>query len=322
MYEPPKSQTKPLVLAFMETTSEARRKNFIEEAWARTSAEERAAILTARASAHQSDTSSKQTAFNVSSEKPQPILLAAIRGQNLALVLQILNKTPDLIKETDHGGTTAIMLAAGLGDTTILQALLDRSSLELINARDSEGNTALMRTVLLNTKPCFNMLLTNGADPEIKNNHGWNALMQTAAWNHPGEMKALFARNVQLHETDDDGDTALLHAARRKSTAAALELIARMEVENPDNRSVLVGHLDAKNNNGMTALMKAAIVGDTQLAEVLLAKGVNIHERNNLGDTAHDLALQYQQNDVVDIIVAHVKVMACATEKRPSGPKL
>ncbi|MDK9706058.1 MAG: ankyrin repeat domain-containing protein [Desulforhopalus sp.] len=65
-------------------------------------------------------------------------------------------------------------------------------------------------------------------------------------------------------------------------------------------------NVNAKRDNGITALMGASLEGHTEIVEVLLAKGADVNAKNNIlgsGYTACDYASRKDHQDIVKLLV-------------------
>lgn len=65
-------------------------------------------------------------------------------------------------------------------------------------------------------------------------------------------------------------------------------------------------NVNAKRDNGITALMGASLEGHTEIVEVLLAKGADVNAKNNMlgsGFTACDYASRKDHQDIVKLLV-------------------
>ena len=137
----------------------------------------------------------------------------------------------------------------------VVEALEEGADLE---ARDSNGKTALMRAAFYGKVRVVNKLLQAGADPNARaaerhgdrpgREDGTTALMQVAdgvfIGNHDEVIRALVEGGADVNLHDSHGQTALMWACERTPLAAKtlLELGAKV---------------DLHDNHGETALMKA-----------------------------------------------------------------
>ena len=154
---------------------------------------------------------------------------------------------------TDGAGDTPLMIAADRYQPESVKALLDRGADP--NAVDRSGNSVLMRAAASKhsweeeRKPLIHLLLEKGADARHKNAHGVTALMLLALNANPA-MELLLDGPVDVDERDEEGNTALLYAAR---------FFARGSQR--DDGWALLGKgadVNAANHKGETALILAA----------------------------------------------------------------
>ena len=85
--------------------------------------------------------------------------------------------------------------------------------------------------------------------------------------------------SVDLNATDDDGMTALMHAAAHGHYKASGLLVGS------DDSTI-----NAQDSSGKTALMYAAGVGSNNIVKMLLKKGADPSVTDNHGQTAVDYA--------------------------------
>jgi ankyrin repeat protein len=145
-----------------------------------------------------------------------------------------------------------------------------------VNARDGEGNTALINAVRFGFDALADALLARRADPNLADRAtGWTPLM-FAAWGDAAALvQTLALRGAQLEARDHDALTALGIAAQNGKLKAARALIAAGAQVNGS----LAG-------GGYSPLMLATISGSDELVQALLAHGAQVNAANPGGVTA------------------------------------
>lgn len=121
-----------------------------------------------------------------------------------------------------------------------------------INARDALGRTAVARATLTGDVQKIQKLVRKGADVSIANNNGDFPLLIAARDNNVKVAQALSAG----HNFD----------------------INQLKKDNRDQQ--LSGH----ENRGMTALISASVLGNTEMVDFLVRNGANVNIRENVID--------------------------------------
>ncbi|MBI1214270.1 MAG: hypothetical protein GC185_00460 [Alphaproteobacteria bacterium] len=122
-------------------------------------------------------------------------------------------------------------------------------------------------------------------------------------------VKKLLAEGADVNAYDDYRDSTPLYTATDWSFPEAAQLLLEKGAD---------AHF-AKKGSGYTVLMKAAYIGDTQLVEALLAKGVDIEARDDDGRTALHKAASNGDGDMVKLLLKH-GADRNATDKRMNTP--
>lgn len=149
-----------------------------------------------------------------------------------------------------------LFLAATEGRIVTVETILDKGA--EVNAKNSKGRTALMLAALNSHKDTVEILLNKGADVNIKNNEGMTALMYAA-------KKGLSP--VPTVQT-------LLDKMMKKGNLPALKPTVSNEYK--DIVVILLNKgadVNAKNNNGWTALMFAEFENHTEIVNILKQAG-------------------------------------------------
>lgn len=191
---------------------------------------------------------------------------------------------------------------------------------EFLNYRNEIGRTALRVAAEQNRPACVNLLISYNADWSIPGNAKVTALHAACREGHEAVFFLLLqaaqkAGPSQLHDfldaRDDEGRTALSDAVQRDRVKFVKILLgdgARCEIANVRDESALhhasfagnevmvmhlleasskdPGFLDAKTNQGKTALMNAAEAGSASIIKLLLDKGADYTLICNNGFTA------------------------------------
>ncbi|KAG0033372.1 hypothetical protein BGZ81_008582 [Podila clonocystis] len=178
-------------------------------------------------------------------QKAQRLLAACSEG-NLDLVNRIASKfeSPEEMCETDPAsGYSPLMMAARHGHVEIAEVLIrlghDRAEI----SRDANNNNVLMITAEHGHQAVFELYANNFPRAiQLCNNKGWSPLTTAARFGAAGMVEILLHLGADLNHKDDDGSTALHHAA----AYGHLQTIALL-IEKGGSSTI-------KNNGGWTAL--------------------------------------------------------------------
>ena len=224
---------------------------------------------------------------------------------------------------------TALMLAAQNGKLQILNALLDRSSIEL-NRKDLEGNTALsLATIAGQSEIATSLLERQGIDINSQDRLGKTALILAATakgGRKESETKISIAEDLLGQGADssikdhEGGGTAILRAVDAGSEAMVkllLEHNADIKVRDDLNRGLLHSaaidgyegivrlllkeglDVNARDMNGKTPLHDASRDGNHTVAKVLLDSGADPAIEDKHGRTPWIIAWQYGNLNVM-----------------------
>eukprot|EP00457_Paulinella_chromatophora_P000409 gb/GEZN01000409.1/.p1 GENE.gb/GEZN01000409.1/~~gb/GEZN01000409.1/.p1 ORF type:complete len:1427 (-),score=209.47 gb/GEZN01000409.1/:191-4471(-) len=222
----------------------------------------------------------------------------------------------------DKEGKTALMEAVRRRNVTITRRILDHPALEL-NCKSTSGRTALHWAVVEKTNAedfellgrqedtphIIQLLLSQGADETIADNHGRTAI-DLARLMHvsilPFQDKMLFtaaaegsttalqkARQLMASKADvnwtnvRDGKTALIEAASRGQVSMAELLLSNG------------ADVNRQSSNGYTALHWATMKKHANMLRLLTRKGIDMSVKDAGGRTAMDLARLNQFHECI-----------------------
>jgi ankyrin repeat protein len=225
-----------------------------------------------------------------------PLRIAACHGDT-NLIQFLLSK----------GAAEDIFVAAGLGDTNRVEALL-RKSPELAQARDTDTWTPVHWAAYNNQEGALELLLRQGADVNSKmelSSHrfvggkspGDSALHLAIMENHKSVAEFLIAHSADVNSVGEDGDTPLHLAARENRQELAVLLISKGASPN------------ATNEAGFSPLAEAASRGHRQVADLLLSSGADI----NAGFALYNASAAGHQELVEDLLAKGADINAAYT---------
>ena len=157
-----------------------------------------------------------------------------------------------------------------------------------MNKINKKGDTALQIALQRSNNEVVAFLLAEGATINAVNNKGENLIEALLKGYNPrkkdGEadfdkkVTLLQKYKVSLEQPNVQGNTAL-HIAIQRGNRKLIEKVLPWV------------NINAKNKEGETALIKAAMVAkDTEVLEYLISKGADKTSTTELGETAYDLA--------------------------------
>ena len=183
-----------------------------------------------------------------------------------------------LVGRQEDGGQFALMHAAKLGHTAIVQALLQASA--NVNLLCNGGRSALMWAARNGHTSVVLALLQASANVHMRSNcqAGFTALMYAARNGHTAIVRMLLQASAYVDAQSILGHTALMCAAWYGHTATVQALLQAS------------ASVDLQRTTGKTALMVAAERGRTAIVRLLLAAGANITLLDIRGVSAETLA--------------------------------
>lgn len=160
----------------------------------------------------------------------------------------------------------ALIAAAGRGDAGAVKALLARGA--RVDARDSQGRTALLAATHGNHVEAARLLIAAGADVNAKDDIQDSAYLYAGAHGRTEILKMTLAAGADLKSVNRFGGTALIPACHYGHVETVKVLLAT---------TIDIDHV---NRLGWTALLEAVILGDggpahTEIVRLLLEAGAN-----------------------------------------------
>jgi ankyrin repeat protein len=120
-----------------------------------------------------------------------------------------------------------------------------------------------------------------------------NLLLRAAMEGRNGDMERLLEKGASINAKGEKGRTLLMIAASHSRNEAARLLI---------NKNGKKEYVNAADADGMTALIHAAICGNTNICISLLLKGASIMARDNNGMTALMHATENDRRATAEIL--------------------
>ncbi|MBR1602034.1 MAG: ankyrin repeat domain-containing protein [Synergistaceae bacterium] len=178
-----------------------------------------------------------------------------------------------------------------------------------VNAKDNDGNTALIWAARNNENPeVIAALIKAGADINAKNKNGNTALIWAARNNEKPEVIAtLIKAGANIDAKNKNGNTALIWAARNNKNPEVIATLIKADA-----------NIDAKNKNGNTALIWAARNNkNPEVIATLIKASADINTKDNtvwttLGNTLTYAVKYYIKNPdfIATSIATLIKVVA------------
>jgi ankyrin repeat protein len=187
------------------------------------------------------------------------LMMAASRGASQCVEALMDISDPEAV---DAVGMDALMRAAVEGSVECARQLATPSS---VARKSTDGLTALMFSASNGHHECIRFLLGAGANARARDKHGRAALMFAARFGCPQSMGLLLPVS-DVQATDHDGRCALMSACEGPGTGVFAERCIEMLLD--------AGLSENRDRWGKTALMIAARSGRWPAAQALLARGV------------------------------------------------
>ena len=125
-------------------------------------------------------------------------------------------------------------------DGTKVEELLQSSGSTLVNARDVNGDTALMVAVARRDDTWTGFLLANGADPNLANRRGDTPLIAAARIGYMQGAEWLLSKKARVDEANRMGETPLIVAVQARQAPLVKYLLGKGA--NPDKTDNAAGY--------------------------------------------------------------------------------
>jgi ankyrin repeat protein len=156
----------------------------------------------------------------------QAIAEAATAG-DVALVAELIEQTPDLVRCATSDGWTPLHLAVHAGHGPVAELLLAHGADVDTPAHNELHNTPMLWAVMAGQSEMVAFLLAHGADVNMANAAGATPLHKAAIHGDSELVRLLLAHGARTDVRNSGGQTPLMHALYHDHT----EIIALLEQE-------------------------------------------------------------------------------------------
>lgn len=172
--------------------------------------------------------------------------------------------------------------------------------------KDKNGYTALMRAIENGRDGLISKLLKKGADINARNNNGTSVIMIAIENGNTYLARKLLDQGADVSDMNEDGDTPIVFAAIAHQKLLDEKDVVEDMVDNyeaiPNELDIVKAkieaiesliyrlkdkgaNIDAQDNEGLSAIMRAVRDEDINLVKILLEHGADINATDSNGDT-------------------------------------
>ncbi len=227
---------------------------------------------------------------NAKESKRTALMLAAYLGHS-NIVDRLLEHSSIQVNQQDSDGSTALSLATVKGHYIVVESLLRKAEIN-VNLRDhSAGQSALILAAARDCCPIIELLLQKGGDPMLQDNQGGTPLHRAVDYHCISAIELMIKYEVDPKRCLDYDGRGLLHSASTTSW--------------PDTVRLLVNHglnPDDQDKYGLTPLHDASRTGNDNVTKALLELGANSSIKDEFKRTPRDVAWQYGHIEIINIL--------------------
>lgn len=149
----------------------------------------------------------------------------AVETGDLAVVQQLLGGSPDLLEARDDDGQTPLLRAAGGGQVAMLQYLLDQGA--NLHAITENGSTALNLAAYGGHTDAAEFLIGKGIDVNVTTPRGFTPLLHAVYAGQPATAEFLIAKGADMTAADMRYGGSAVHWACNRGDTEMLAMLAR-----------------------------------------------------------------------------------------------
>ncbi len=189
--------------------------------------------------------------------------------QEIRRIQAIIKNSPDLMNASVRG-SSPLLQAASKGQLVVARFLLEHGANVDQQTSDDQG-PALLIAASHGHKSMVELLLSKGANPNVKSRGGTTALHEAASKGFVSIVEVLLASKAEVDARNDKEETPL-HLTIAAGQDAVVEALLQHGAD-----------VNARRGNGDTPLHFAAGRSDAGLIALLLNRGADINARNESG---------------------------------------
>ncbi|KAF6215517.1 hypothetical protein GE061_010272 [Apolygus lucorum] len=184
-----------------------------------------------------------------------------------------------------------IFQACFVGDERAAALLIQKKC--NVNYQNYLGQTGLIVAAQQGHLNIVRLLLNNGADHEIVDAWGYNALMKAAACGHTAIFRLILRERKNLQCNTFMGIQTCLTEAATYGRTEIVKLCLEYDIKTIDVTAEI---------SGMTPLMLAVLGSHYNVVEILLENGANTSLRNSSSQTAKEIAVYLADQNIIKLI--------------------
>ncbi len=261
----------------------------------------------------------------------------AAKAGDLEKVKILLAGNDDLIEAKDRQGFTPLHIAITKDRREVVRYLIEKGA--DLNSKNSNGLRPLQTALDRGKNTIANLLIERGADINIRGFRNQTLLHQASRSGNNSLINSLLRKGADINVEDSSGHTPLDLAviSEKASTARILvdnggetgsllsddeecrTLLDRIITNNNELLTELIleylDDLDFVNQAGHSIIHRASALGNREMVNALIEKGVDLNKRSGKGKTPLDYAAKYGHKDVADYLKGKGAAVSASTEE-------
>mmetsp|Transcript_26656 Transcript_26656/g.41719 ORF Transcript_26656/g.41719 Transcript_26656/m.41719 type:complete len:333 (+) Transcript_26656:50-1048(+) len=214
--------------------------------------------------------------------------------------MKLLFEKGAAVDKPDNNGDTALFTAIRNGQDQAAKMLLEHKADP--NRAEKDGTRLLSLAARKGNEEMMNLLIDANAEPNVKDPvHGETPLISAAMRGMTETVQKLLKAKAEVDTKDDGGNDALMYAGRHPQIKELIEsaqypLIFAARHNEPEEIKKLLkaGHkVNETDPHGYTALLEAALKGNSECFCLLVDGGADVNVKNQFGHTASFYVAQH-----------------------------
>lgn len=223
----------------------------------------------------------------------------AARGENSNIVKLLLEEGADP-SSADENGRTCLhysVMIESVENTRLL--VVAGAQLEARNLYDETPLLTAVWHITSNSRDIVKLLLEHGANADARFTTGESCIHKAVAQSDTLKLRILLERGANVEARDSKGDSVLHYAAARLMDENG-DILTSLLAKHKD-QGTLQNALEARNNNGCTALHVAASTANKSNVEILVRSGASLEAKDEDGDTPLHAAIKAVRDHCQDM---------------------